>query len=78
MKSWGLRGKVSRLKFYIDKIGFLAAFIWYRHWKLVKAEWNLTYKEMKEAEARLPEIEREAIERLLGIIDEHRENNTQA
>ncbi len=68
----------SRLQFYIEKIGFLAAFIWYRHWKLFKAEWNLTYKDAKDAEARLPEIEKEALERLLGVIKEHRENDTQA
>ncbi len=57
---------MARLRFYISKAGFLIAFIWWREWELARDEWNITYEELQEAEARLPEIEREIIERLLG------------
>lgn len=60
---------ISRLRFYISKAGFLIAFIWWREWELARDEWNITYEELQEAEARLPEIEREIIERLLDSGD---------
>lgn len=66
---------MSKLKFYIEKIGFLAAFIWWWRWALVRDEWNLTHKQLEDAEARIPDIEREALERILGIIKEHEENS---
>lgn len=67
---------MSRLKFYIEKAHFLAAFIWWRDWKLVRDEWNMTYKEREEARENFPETERKALDRLIKGIEEHEENPT--
>ena len=59
---------MTRFKFYLDKINMLAHFIWWREWELVREEWNLTYEEMLDAEARSDEICQEAAERLLRAL----------
>jgi len=59
------------LKFYLDKAYFLTCFIWWRDWKLVRDEWNMSYGEMEEARKNFPEIERKALERLIKAIEEH-------
>jgi len=69
---------MSRLKFYLDKANMLAHFIWWREWKLVRDEWNMTYEELMEAHARFPEIERRALERLLKAIEEQESNARQS
>ncbi len=61
---------MSRLEFYIDKARFLAAFIWWREWRLVRDEWSITYEEMLDVIERAPEIEREAVGRLLKAVEE--------
>jgi len=61
---------MRRIKFYLGKINLLAHFIWWRKWKLVRDEWNMTYEELEDAKKRLPEIEQEAIERLLNLLEE--------
>ncbi len=70
---------MSRLKFYVEKADMLFHFIWWRNWKLVRDEWNMTYGELEEARKNLPEIERKALERLTKTIEEqgeHEENPT--
>ena len=65
---------MSRFKFYLGKIGYLVSFIWWRRWDLVKEEWNTTYQGMLDSKARFPEVEREALERLLKTLEEHGEH----
>lgn len=55
---------MTRLEFYIEKIKFLAQFIWRGEWSLVKDEWRVTYSEMVDAKENLPEIEKQFIERI--------------
>ena len=61
---------MSRFRFYVDKAHFLIAFIWWRNWRLVKDEWNVTYAQRLDTEAHSDEICREAAERLLRAIEE--------
>lgn len=59
---------MSRLKFYIEKTKFLAAFIWWREWSLVRCEWKRTYGQMQAVEVRSDELGQEAAERLLQYL----------
>ncbi len=59
------REPVSRFKFYVEKFQFMLTFARLWEWKLFQEEWQITYAEMLDAKARLPEIEREALGRLL-------------
>lgn len=56
---------MSRLEFHIEKAKFLVQFIWWREWGLVRDEWGVTYAQMLEAKENYPEIEKNAIERIL-------------
>ena len=62
---------MPRFKFYVEKAKFLATFIWWRKWELVRDEWGMTYQEMLNARVRLPEIERGALGRLRKAVEEY-------
>jgi hypothetical protein len=60
---------MSRLKFYLDKASYLTLFIWWREWELVRDEWNLTYRDALEAEARADETDWVAFNKLVSAVE---------
>ncbi len=54
------------VRFWLEKIGLLVIFMWWREWWLVKEEWNLTYRQMEEARGRADELNTYAAQRLLA------------
>ena len=56
---------MSQLKFYIEKVKFLAAFLRMREWRLVRDEWRITYCEYLEAHENIEEIIEEAVKRIM-------------
>ncbi len=61
---------MSYFKFYVEKLQFMLALARSREWKLFREEWSITYAEMQDAHSRFKEIEKEAIERLLRVLEQ--------
>ena len=56
---------MKRVAFWLEKIRFTAAFVWWGNWGLVRDEWGMTYREWTEAEQNSDEICEKAIKRLM-------------
>lgn len=60
---------MKRIKFYLEKIKFMAIFAWEMDWMLFSEEWKLTYAEMQDARGRGYGIYRAAILRLMKEVE---------
>lgn len=61
---------MKRIKFYLEKFYFTSYFIWHGLWGMAWAECRMRYQELEDARTRLPEIEKEGLERLRKAIEE--------
>ena len=59
----------SLLRFWADKAPLLLYFAAHGEWKLLRSEWNMTQEQWESAKTRSFEIDREATERLIAVLD---------